>query len=73
MVTMSTKKVETRGRKSLGKGATITAGVCLPEKLYNDLVKTGEQSGQGYGYHIREAIEKFLKPKKIRKKVKKNV
>jgi len=70
---MVTKKIETRGRKSLGKGSTVTAGVCLPEALYKKLVKMGEKSGNGYGFHIREAVEKHLSTIKVKNKVKKNV
>lgn len=63
---MAKKKIETRGRKTLGNGEpTVRTAVCLPEGLFNHLVKLGETTGLGYSHYIREAcIEKFQPERK---------
>ena len=59
---MDKDKTETRGRKPLSKNEpTIRAGICLPLNIYDTLVAIGEESGRGYGFHVRQAIDTFLK------------
>ena len=63
------EKKETRGRKSLVEGEPTTRiGVCLPLSLFDQLCDLGEKTGKGYGFHVREACEKYIKQVNKRRK-----
>ena len=62
---MSKEKTETRGRKALYENEkTVHIGARVSETIYEKLLAAGDESGKGYGHHVRLACEALFKTRR---------